>query len=76
MIINNSIDADGVNGSRDTVANCADGRCEESGTILVKFWPDKIIGGMKQFILSIRFLDGVSESRRANDLFSSMSHYV
>ena len=45
-------------------------------TILMKVWPDKNIGEVKQVNLTIHFINGVSESRSANELFSNMSRYV
>ena len=45
-------------------------------SILMKVWPDKNIGDVKQVDLTIRLVDGVSESQTANELFSYMSRYV
>ena len=45
-------------------------------TILMKVWPDKNIKDVKQVDLAFYFIDGVSESKNANELFSYMSHYV
>ena len=44
--------------------------------ILMKVWPDKTIGDIKQADLTIHFNDGVSESQSANELFTYMSRYV
>ena len=45
-------------------------------TILMKVWPDKNTKDVKQADLTIHFIDGVSESQSANELFSYMSRYV
>lgn len=45
-------------------------------SILMKVWPDKNAGDVKQADLTIRLVDGVSESQSANELFSYMSRYV
>ena len=45
-------------------------------TILMKVWPDKNIGEVKQVDLTIHFKDGITESRTSNDMFSNMSCYV
>lgn len=45
-------------------------------TILLRIWPDKTIGDMKQVDLSIHFKDGASDSRTANEMFSTIGHYV
>ena len=45
-------------------------------TILMKVWPDKNAGDVKQADLTVHFIDGVSESQSANELFSYMSRYV
>ena len=45
-------------------------------TIILKVWPDKNIGDVKQADLTFYFKDGMSESQSTNDLFSIMSHYV
>ena len=45
-------------------------------TILMKVWPDKNTKDVKQVDLTIHFIDGVSESQSANELFSYMSRYV
>ncbi len=42
----------------------------------MKVWPDKNAGDVKQADLTIRLVDGVSESQSANELFSYMSRYV
>ncbi len=45
-------------------------------TILMKVWPDKNTANVKQADLKIHFIDGVSESRTTNELFSTLSRYV
>lgn len=45
-------------------------------TILMKVWPDKNTRDVKQADLIVHFIDGVSESQSANELFSYMSRYV
>lgn len=45
-------------------------------TILMKVWPDKNTRDVKQADLTIHFIDGVSESQSANELFTYMSRYV
>ena len=45
-------------------------------TVLMKVWPDKNTRDVKQADLTIHFIDGVSESQTANELFSYMSRYV
>ena len=45
-------------------------------SILMKVWPDKNTRDVKQVDLTIHFIDGVSESQSANELFSYMSRYV
>lgn len=45
-------------------------------TILMKVWPDKNTSDVKQADLTIHFIDGVSESQSANELFTYMSRYV
>lgn len=45
-------------------------------TILMKVWPDKNTKDVKQADLTILFIDGVSESQSANELFTYMSRYV
>lgn len=45
-------------------------------SILMKVWPDKNTKDVKQVDLTIHFIDGVSESQSANELFSYMSRYV
>ena len=45
-------------------------------SILMKVWPDKNAGYIKQVDHSIHFSDGVSESQSANELFTYMSRYV
>lgn len=45
-------------------------------TILMKVWPGKNTKDIKQADLTIHFIDGVSESQSANELFSYMSRYV
>lgn len=45
-------------------------------TILMKVWPDKNTANVKQADLKIHFIDGVSESRTTNELFSTIRHYV
>ena len=45
-------------------------------TILTRVWPDKNTKDVKQVDLTIHFIDGVSESQSANELFSYMSRYV
>ena len=44
--------------------------------ILMQVWPEKNEAKVKQTILTIRFIDGITESRNSNDMFSSMSRYV
>ena len=45
-------------------------------TILMKIWPDKNTRDVKQVDLAIHFVDGVSESQTANELFTYLSRYV
>ena len=45
-------------------------------TILMKVWPDKNTANVKRADLKIHFIDGVSESRTTNELFSTLSRYV
>lgn len=45
-------------------------------SILVKVWPDKNAGDVKQADLELRFKAGISESRITNDMFSTVSRYV
>ena len=45
-------------------------------SILMKVWPGKNTKDVKQVDLTIHFIDGVSESQTANELFSYMSRYV
>ncbi len=45
-------------------------------SILMKVWPDKNTKDVKQVDLTIHFIDGVSESQTANELFSYMTRYV
>ena len=45
-------------------------------TVIMKVWPNKNIRDVKQVDLMVHFVDGVSESRSSNEMFSSMSHYV
>ena len=45
-------------------------------TILLKAYPDKNTKDVKQADLTIHFIDGVSESQSANELFSYMSRHV
>ena len=45
-------------------------------TILMKVWPDKNTANVKQADLKIHFIDGVSESQSANELFTYMNRYV
>ena len=45
-------------------------------SILMKVWPDKNTRDVKQADLTIHFVDGVSESQSANELFTYMSRYV
>ena len=45
-------------------------------SIFMKVWPDKNTKDVKQADLKIHFIDGVSESRTTNELFSTIRHYV
>ena len=45
-------------------------------TILMHVWPDKNIADLVQTDMIFRFVDGVSDDRATNDLFSYMSRYV
>ena len=45
-------------------------------TIHMKVWPEQNVRDVKQVDLTIHFIDGVSESQSANELFSYMSRYV
>ena len=45
-------------------------------SILMKVWPDKSVREMKQADFTIHFNNGVSESQRANELFSNVSRFV
>ena len=45
-------------------------------TILMKVWPEQNVRDVKQADLTVHFIDGVSESQSANELFSYMSRYV
>lgn len=44
--------------------------------ILMQVWPEKNEAKVKQADFTIRFKDGITESRSSNDMFSSMSRYV
>lgn len=44
--------------------------------ISMRIWPDKNEANVKQADFTIRFIDGITESRSSNDMFSSMSRYV
>jgi hypothetical protein len=45
-------------------------------TVLMNVWPDKNKADVKQADLMFRFVDGVSDDRTVNVLFSYMSRYV
>lgn len=45
-------------------------------SIRMKVWPGKNTKDIKQADLTVHFIDGVSESQSANELFSYMSRYV
>lgn len=45
-------------------------------TILLNVWPDKNEADVNQADMVFRFVDGVSDDRTVNDLFSYMSRYV
>lgn len=45
-------------------------------TILVNVWPDQNKADVNQADMVFRFVDGVSDDRTTNDLFSYMSRYV
>ena len=45
-------------------------------TILLKIWPDKNPANVKQAELVFHLINGASENRNTNELFSNMSHYV
>ena len=44
--------------------------------ISMRVWPEKNEAKVKQTTLTIRFIDGITESLSSNDMFSSMSRYV
>ncbi len=45
-------------------------------TVLMNVWPDKNIADVNQADIVFRFVDGVSEDRATNELFSYMSRHV
>ena len=45
-------------------------------TVLMNVWPDKNKADVNQANMVVRFVDGVSDDRTINDLFSFMSRYV